>query len=69
MPTSGRCVTADTLVFHYGAINVAPIQKDQPLFRRRGDYVSKYINLFRTNKNLVMVSTGPENKDDCAGKD
>jgi hypothetical protein len=29
MPTSGRCVTADTFVFKYGATNVAPIKEDQ----------------------------------------
>jgi hypothetical protein len=48
---------------------MAPIQKDRPLLRRRGDSISKRVNGLGMNKILVVGSTGAEMKNDCAGKD
>jgi hypothetical protein len=31
MPSPGRCVTADTFMLNYGATNMAPTHRDQPI--------------------------------------
>jgi hypothetical protein len=67
MPLSGSCVNAGTLILNYGATNVAPIQKGQPLLstKRRPHFQTH--NVLGTNIYLVVSPTGPENQEYCAG--
>jgi hypothetical protein len=62
MLLSGSCLSGGKLVLNYGATNVSPTQKDQPLLLSNTQTVLERTDIWS------WVPTGPEAKNDCAGE-